>query len=118
MNWQELKSTEQLEIIRTSSNNPNILGILIFKHSTRCATSALAVNRLDRNWNYKDTELPTYFLDLLNFRSVSDEIVSMFGIHHESPQILIIKGGSCIYSDSHNGISVRAITESLHLDNK
>ena len=118
MNWQALNDTGQLEKIKTSSNNPDFLGILIFKHSTRCATSAMVLERLERGWSYSDSQLPVYFLDLLCFPSVSDEIASVFGVQHESPQVLLIKDGICVYTDSHTAISVKWLTDSIQSDNK
>ena len=118
MNWLGLRTSEQLEAIQISSHNPDILGILIFKHSTRCAISSVAVNRLERDWNLSDDQLPTYFLDLLSLRQISDEIASMYGVQHESPQVLIVKDGKCVFSASHNLISMRGIRESLGLGNK
>jgi len=118
MNWQALNNSEQLEKIKTSSYNSDLLGILIFKHSTRCEVSAMVLDRLERGWNYSNSQLPVYFLDLLNYRNLSDEIASVFGVRHESPQVLLIKDGICRYNDSHMVISVQRITDSVESDNK
>jgi bacillithiol system protein YtxJ len=40
----------------------------------------------------------------LNFRAISNEIATFFQVHHESPQLLLIKDGECIYDESHYGI--------------
>ena len=112
MKWIALNSEEQLKEINTSSEEKHYL---IFKHSTRCPTSSMALNRLERNWNeelYK--EITPYYLDLVKFRSVSDKTASNYNVTHESPQILIIKGGKCIYNTSHMAISVDAIKEQIH----
>lgn len=99
MNWISLQDEKQLdEIIANSNTIPQV----IFKHSTRCATSSMAKNRLDRN------EAPAgvnfYFLDLIKHRNLSNKIASEFGVRHESPQVLVINNGQCIYSESHSGI--------------
>jgi len=117
MNWQKLSNTEQLEAIKESSHNPDLLGVLIFKHSIRCATSAMALYRMEGSWNLHDSQMPTYFLDILSYRGVSDAIASTFGILHESPQVLVIKNGLCIYDNSHSRISTRSISKSVGLDN-
>jgi len=118
MNWIELSNAEQLHMIKSSSHNPDLLGILIFKHSTRCAISSMAVDRLERLWDVDQSHLPTYFLDLLSFSAVSDEIASLFDVKHESPQVLVIKNGVCIYSASHNLIFAEKIAETVQLHNK
>jgi bacillithiol system protein YtxJ len=45
-----------------------------------------------------------YFLDLLNYREISNEIASRFDIHHESPQVVVLKDGKAVHSASHNEI--------------
>ena len=118
MNWQALSETGQLETIKSSSYNPALLGILIFKHSTRCDVSALILNRLERGWSFEQSQLPAYLLDLLNYRNLSDEIESVYGIRHESPQVLLIKDGACTYHDSHMQISVQRLADAIEEDNK
>ncbi len=106
MEWKKLTDENQLGQIKTqSSTTPQ----LIFKHSTRCSISSMAKNRLDRS---KDTEgIDFYYLDLLNYRKISQQIETDFMVSHESPQVLLIKNGECIYDESHSGISMDAIVE-------
>jgi len=100
--WTQLLTIEQLELIKNNSfNNP----IVIFKHSTRCSVSSMALSRLERNWNTTKTgNLEMYFLDLIIYRSVSNAIAEKFSVRHESPQLLLIKNGEVIYHASHNEI--------------
>jgi bacillithiol system protein YtxJ len=51
-------------------------------------------------------ELPLYFLDLIKYREVSALVAEDFQVHHESPQLLVIKGGECILDQSHSHISL------------
>ena len=46
MNWNELKSTAQLDQIREESKTTPVL---IFKYSNRCSVSQLALDRFERN---------------------------------------------------------------------
>ena len=46
-----------------------------------------------------------FLLDILNYREISSKIESDFKVIHESPQVLIIQNGQCIYNASHNEIS-------------
>jgi bacillithiol system protein YtxJ len=106
MNWIELNDESQLEqIVEQSKVQP----IVIFKHSTRCSISSMAKNRLERETPAEN--LPFYYLDLLRHRPISQKIAEDFQVHHESPQILIIKNGECIYDESHNGINMQEINE-------
>jgi len=100
--WQPLTQAEQLQdIVRESHEQP----VLIFKHSTSCSISAAAKGKLERQWaeaGLADAKL--YYLDLLRFRPISNEIAKQFGVQHESPQLLLIQDGECRYNASHMGI--------------
>lgn len=104
MDYIRLSSEEQLRELYNDSFKTE-KGILIFKHSTRCAISSMALMRFKRGWRKTMDFLPIYYLDLLRHRDLSDKISEMFDVPHQSPQILLIKDGLCIYSDSHNRIS-------------
>lgn len=67
--------------------------------------------RLEDMWDL--TDVSAYYLDLKAFRQLSDEVARRFAVHHESPQILLIKNGECIYDASHFDISVAELKETL-----
>ncbi len=104
MNWISLEEPGQLDLIKKQSfEQPQV----IFKHSTRCAISSMAKSRLERNQFPKD--IPFYFLDLIKHRKISDTIENEFNVDHESPQVLIIRNGECVYDESHSGINMDEI---------
>ena len=106
MNWIELNSQEQLNTIREKSDlKPQV----IFKHSTRCSISSMALNRLEREDAPESIDF--YYLDLLKNRTLSNEVADFFNVFHESPQILLIKKGVCTYDESHQGINMQEIIE-------
>jgi len=106
MDWIQLTGEQQLdEIVEKSADKPQV----IFKHSTRCSISSVAMQRLNKGKLPEDIDF--YHLDLLSYRNVSNKIAQKFGVNHESPQVLIIKNGQCIYDESHLGISLDDITE-------
>lgn len=109
MNWIKLESDTQLEEIKNISKQDSVL---IFKHSTRCSISSTALNRLERNWKQVNN-LQTYYLDLIAYRAISNKIATTFDIEHESPQVLLIKNGICVYYASHLAISFDEICENL-----
>ncbi len=102
--WIELKSVEQLNTLKEQSNTRPVV---IFKHSTRCSISSMALNRLNRT--EKPGDILFYYLDLISYRNISNQIAQDFKVHHESPQILLIKNGECTYEESHNGIDMTEI---------
>ena len=108
MNWIELKSNSQIkEIVEKSKAKPQV----IFKHSTRCSISAMAKGRLERGLAPGNADF--YFLDLINYRNISNQVSSEFDVSHESPQILIIRNGECVYDESHGSITMDEIKEQV-----
>lgn len=109
MNWNKLTNEDQLEVIKEESAQQPIL---IFKHSTTCSISAMALSRMERNWS--DTPgIKPYYLDLLANRGLSNKVASEFNISHQSPQVLLIQNGTCVYDNSHMGISFQALTQAV-----
>ncbi|RRA97619.1 bacillithiol system redox-active protein YtxJ [Larkinella rosea] len=101
MNWNKLQDNAQIaQIKEESAEQP----VLIFKHSTRCSISSTALSRLERNWS-DSAGIKPYFLDLISYRPVSGEVADTFGVDHQSPQVLLIQNGECIYDASHFEIS-------------
>ena len=100
MNWIPLQDEAQLdEIIANSNTTPQV----IFKHSTRCSVSSMAKNRLDKN--IAPNGINFYFLDLIKHRNISNKIAEYFQVRHQSPQVLVIQNGKCIFTESHSGIT-------------
>lgn len=107
MNWKKLTNSSQLEEIKALSKEKPVL---IFKHSTRCSISSMSLDRLLRNWKQGDEEkVEPYYLDLITFRALSDQIEDEFGVEHASPQVILVKDGKAIYDNSHFGISYAEI---------
>ncbi len=108
MHWIPLTTEEQLEdIIYLSHQTPQV----IFKHSTRCSISLMVKSRLDR------VEVPEnitcYYLDLLQYRAVSNAIATRFSVEHQSPQVLLIRQGICTYHESQQAIYFEDILENI-----
>jgi bacillithiol system protein YtxJ len=110
--WNILNSAEQLETIKNESYE---LPVLLFKHSTRCSISDAALSRLQRNW---ETSLAgkakPYYLDLIAYRQISNAVAELFGVEHQSPQVLLIKNGQCVYHASHFDIQTDSVLEKLN----
>jgi bacillithiol system protein YtxJ len=107
MTWTPLDSAQQLDNIKTQPGYS-----LIFKHSTRCSISMMAKRRFEMDWDALPADMPVYFLDLIKHRDISAQVAEDFRIHHESPQMLLIKDGECILDQSHGAISVdEAVSE-------
>ena len=109
VNWIHLTDLSQLdEIVTLSDNKP----IVIFKHSTRCSVSRFALKQFESEYDLTD-RVDAYFLDLLEYRVISNEIASRFGVYHQSPQLLLIKEGTSVYDVSHSEINARELKGKL-----
>jgi len=102
VHWIALTSEEQLEEILKESYN---LPIAIFKHSSRCGISRMVLKSFERDYSLDESQMKLYFLDLLNFRNISNKIAAKFNVYHQSPQLLIIKDGVVIWYASHETIN-------------
>jgi|SRR3954471_21931725 bacillithiol system protein YtxJ len=106
MHWIHLTDEEQLKQI---ISNSQLRAQVIFKHSTRCSISAVALQRMQKTAQPSDIDF--YFLDLLANRQLSNKIAETFHVPHESPQVLLIRDGECVYEESHLGISMHEIVD-------
>jgi len=106
INWKVLNNLDQLEsFLEQSKQNP----IAIFKHSTRCSLSSMVKSRLERSWEFTDEEIEIYYLDLLSYRDISNEIARYFSVEHQSPQLILLSDGEVVYHASHSEIDVISI---------
>jgi bacillithiol system protein YtxJ len=107
MDWISLKELHQLdELLLESQHQP----VLIFKHSTRCNISRSTLDRLERKWDAKEMGgVKRYFLDLISYRDISNQIADRFQVEHHSPQVLIISNGKSVLDLSHYEIDYEHI---------
>lgn len=101
-----LNNSAQLEEIKNRSFEKTQV---IFKHSTRCSISSVAKSRLEKAKVPENVDF--YYLDLISYRSISNEVAEKFSVFHESPQVLVIRNGECVYDESHMSISMNEIAE-------
>lgn len=100
MHWTHLTSDEQLNTLLALSHDK---AVIIFKHSTRCNLSSMVLSRLEKMPCMAAANF--YFLDILANRDLSAKISETLHVHHESPQVLLIKSGECVYEESHTAIT-------------
>ena len=100
--WIPLTAVEQLiEIEKKSISKTQV----IFKHSTSCGISRMVMNMFNRTYDFSETQIDLYYLDLHAYREVSNEAGHRFQVMHQSPQLLIIKNGTTVAHASHGAIS-------------
>ena len=102
INWLHLINIDQIKQIRSLSKSETVF---IFKHSTRCGISKMVIKRFDNMFNESMSNVKVYYLDLLNYRDVSDKVGVTFNVIHQSPQLLIIKNEVSVFNASHQDIT-------------
>lgn len=108
MNWINITSAEQLNDIKAATGYS-----IIFKHSTRCPISMMAKRKFELDEKLFEEKTPLYFLDLIKYRDISANVAELFKVHHESPQLLLVKNGECILDQSHSSISAEEAVEAI-----
>ena len=103
-----LDRLDQIDEIIEQSMNPKIKGVFVFKHSTKCGTSRMALSQLSNHWNLDDS-YPVYYLDIFKNRNISNELASRFRVIHESPQLLYISDGALVNHTSHWDINIERV---------
>jgi bacillithiol system protein YtxJ len=110
VNWIPLNSLEQIKTIKELSKSETIL---VFKHSTRCGISSMVIKRFENLFDSSMNNIKVYYLDLLNFRAISDEVGYSFQAQHQSPQLLIIRNEVAVLNVSHYDITTVNIQKYL-----
>lgn len=100
--WIPLNNVAQLVQIQKKSATKTQV---IFKHSTRCGISSMVMKQFVDLYNLTENDLDLYYLDLLSFREVSNEVGYKFQVMHQSPQLLVIKNGTTVAHASHGAIN-------------
>lgn len=108
MRWNLLDALSDVEVLIERSYEKNVL---IFKHSTRCYISKMALRNFELQFESSNCEC--YLLDLFRYRAFSDAIAKQFDIVHQSPQLLLVHNGKVYYHVSHEQIDAREAMEVL-----
>ncbi len=108
--WKVLDKIEQLEQIKKDSHQKPVV---LFKHSISCGISGMSKHKLESDWDFTAEDLDFYYLDLINYRPISNKIASLFDVIHQSPQIIVVKDGKAVFNTSHHQISVEGIRQAI-----
>jgi bacillithiol system protein YtxJ len=103
-----LTDIEQITAIKEKSyKRPQVL----FKLGLRCGVSDIALKRMGKAGIIPNADF--YFIDMLRFRKISDKITETFSVYHESPLVLLLKNGECIYDENHLGITMQELADQV-----
>lgn len=104
--WKYIESESDLDKAISESSERKVA---IFKHSTRCHISKMVLKNFEREVQQNDGDVSYYFLDLLEYRPISNRIESDLNVVHQSPQLIVLKDGKAINNMSHQSITTSGI---------
>ena len=80
--------------------------LTFFKNCVAVVCLVLLLMILGEDWMYDiDANMDLYYLDLLSYRDVSNEVGYKFQVIHQSPQLLVIRNGITAAHASHGAIN-------------
>lgn len=104
-----LRSIDEFqEVLERSLERP----VMLFKHSTRCGTSSFALAEFQdyaREAAPRGVECAQVLV--VEDRPVSSFIAEQLGVRHASPQVILIRDGRAVWSESHGGVTEAALVE-------
>ena len=99
--WFSLNEMDQLDHAIDRSYKKDVAFI---KHSTRCGISHAVLSHLIEESQERPSDIELYYLDLIKYREISNEISKRLNVTHQSPQFIMLRKGNVVYKSSHHGI--------------
>jgi bacillithiol system protein YtxJ len=85
---------------------------ILFKHSTRCPISAAARGEMERFLELHP-HAPVYTVDVNDATEASAYLAEKTGIEHQSPQVIVTRGGTADWHASHFDISASEVEQRM-----
>jgi bacillithiol system protein YtxJ len=98
----QLRTTQEVDEALTAET------AILFKHSTRCPISAGARGEMER-FVERNPDAPVYTVDVLADAEASRHLAERTGIQHQSPQVILARGGEAAWHASHFDIRAEAV---------
>lgn len=110
-NWNVLTTKAQIvNVIEASERRPQ----LIYKHSHTCGICLVTKEDLENNFGRISEKAAMNFVNVIKERAVSNAIAEKLDVRHESPQVLVVKNGTCFWNESHYSIKADEIIDVLN----
>lgn len=81
--------------------------MLLFKHDPFCGISAAAHREM------ATVDGGVHVVDVARQHGLSRLLTLRAGVRHESPQVLLLRGGTAVWSASHRAITADAVARAL-----
>lgn len=83
---------------------------VLYKHSPLCGSSAAAARQV-RAFMDAHPGVPVYLLDVIRHRPLAREVTRRLGVHHESPQALVLNAGEVVWTGSHGAVTADRLSQ-------
>jgi bacillithiol system protein YtxJ len=89
--------------------------VLLFKHSRTCGISCEAFDELQAHLAEQAGKPAASYkvITVQSHRRLSDSAAERFGIRHETPQAILLKGGRPVWNASHFRITADALARAI-----
>lgn len=108
MAWCTLREDSGFEDLLAASHHQPIL---LFKHSPRCGTSFSVRRHLEKSSSLASQLI--YWVDVIQHRNLARRVASSLAVPHESPQLLLIHRGECVWAEDHHAIHDEEVVREL-----
>ena len=105
MTLQQLDSTEAANPSHAFSFPP--LAVL-YKHSPACSISSRAILEV-QTFADDHPDVPVFIVDVLGQQMLSRRLAAELGVHHESPQVIVLKDGKPTWHRSGSRVRLDAL---------
>lgn len=96
--WNVLTDKDQVEKVLESSHQKTQL---VYKHSHTCGICHAAKEQIESVFTEIEKQADMSFVNVKKSQPVSNALAEQLGVRHESPQVLIINQGKCVWHKSH-----------------
>jgi bacillithiol system protein YtxJ len=87
--------------------------VLLFKHSRTCGISCEAMDELQAHVAESGSKASYKVITVQSHRRLSDSAAERFGIRHETPQAILLRGGRPVWNASHFRITAEALARAI-----
>ena len=91
------------ELVQESHQHP----VVLFKHDPYCGVSAAVQEELE------ELEGEIVLLDVSRQHDLKRQVAERTGVRHESPQVIVLRGGQVAWAASHFKITASALRQAL-----
>ncbi len=106
----ELAGTDDWQHLLSLSENQ---ALLLFKHSSRCSLSDMALTRVLNQRIKREAKAPLHIINVVKNKALSRKVAADLGIVHESPQVIVLYRRRAEAHASHNAITASWICSAL-----